>query len=395
MVQTLKRGMWMLFTGSFAALGAVIGYYAHPGFMQLSAMQDVVSVMGQRYQTWTHVLFVLLGCLLGGIVASLTFRRSVMLLAGMERVPVQDKVAAGVGLLFGLAIAALITLPFARQSPLAVSISLLVALFFSFFGVLFARSMKEELLYFFPGLSSSGLLGAGLPRHRPKLLDASIIIDGRIYDIFKTGFLEGPVYIARFILEEVNGISGSTEEARRARGRRGLQTLEQMQKEFHGMVQIHQGDEPKAYGHEPADTRLVELAKAIGADIVTNDFGLHKIAELQGVNVLNVNQLSVALKPAFLPGEDLTVLIAREGKERRQGVGYLDDGTMVVVENAADYVGTQVTARVDNWYQTSAGKMLFANLEEEAHPVHEQTIPRTGSVGAGGGQRRKAGRWEK
>lgn len=390
MVGKLKRAMWLIFTGAFATLGGVIGYYAHFSFIRLPVMQEVVQAVGHGYQNWTHVLFVCLGCLLGGVVASITFRRSVMLLAGLEKVPVQDKVAAGVGLLFGLAVAALITLPFARQSPLAVSISLLLALFFAFFGVLFARSMQDELLYFFPGLSSSGLLGAGLPRHRPKLLDASIVIDGRIYDIFKTGFLEGPILVPRFILEEVNGISGSSDEARRARGRRGLQILEQMQKEFHSLVQVHRGEEPQAFAQEPVDTRLVQLAKAIGADVVTNDFGLAKIAELQGVNVLNVNQLAVALKPAFLPGDELTVQIAREGKERRQGVGYLDDGTMVVVENAADYVGSEVTARVDNWYQTTAGKMLFANLEE-AHPVDEHSVPRTGGGSTGGGQRRKAG----
>lgn len=390
MVGTLKRAMWLIFTGAFATLGGVIGYYAHSSFIHLPVMQEVVQGIGHRYESWTHILFVCLGGLLGGVVASVTFRRSVMLLAGMEKVPVQDKVAAGVGLLFGLAVAALFTLPFARQSPLAISISLLLALFFAFFGVLFARSMQDELLYFFPGLSSSGFPGAGLPRHRPKLLDANIIIDGRIYDIFKTGFLEGPILIPRFILEEVNGISGSTDEARRARGRRGLQILEQMQKEFHSLVQVHRGEEPQSFAQEPADTRLVQLAKAIGADVVTNDFALHKIAELQGVNVLNVNQLAVALKPAFLPGDEITVQIAREGKERRQGVGYLDDGTMVVVENAADCVGDEVTARVDNWYQTTAGKMLFANLEE-AHPLNDHPIARTGGGNTGGGQRRKAG----
>jgi uncharacterized protein YacL len=387
--------MWILFTGSFATLGGVIGYYAHQSFFSLSFMKDAVSTVGRSYPMWTHFLFVFLGALLGGIVASLTFRRSVMLLAGLERVSLQDKLAAGVGLLFGLVVAALIGLPFAKQSPLAVSIFLLLALFFAFFGVLFARSMKDELLYFFPGLSPAGLMGTGMARHRPKLLDASIIIDGRVYDIFKTGFLEGPIFVPRFILEEVNGIASSNDEARRARGRRGLQVLEQMQKEFRGLIQIHQGDEPSAAGQEPADSRLVQLARDISADIITNDFGLHKIAELQGVNVLNVNQLAVALKPAFLPGEGINILIAREGKERKQGVGYLDDGTMVVVENAADHVGSEVTARVDNWYQTSAGKMLFANLEEEAQPFHDHSTSRTSGDSAGGGQRRKTGHWEK
>jgi len=391
MVGALQRTVWVVFTGAFAVLGGMIGYYVHPSFLSLPMIETVVATSGGSYEVRTKVLFVLLGCLTGGIVASVTFRRSVALLAGMERVPVQDKVADGLGLVFGLGVAALITLitlPFAGQSHFAIVVSLLVALFFAFLGIIFARSMKEDLFYFFPSLSAAGTLARGLPRHQPKLLDASIIIDGRIYDIFKTGFLEGPILIARFILEEVNNISSSNDENRRARGRRGLQILEQMQKEFRGMVQIHQGDEPSPAGHEPVDSRLVHLAREIGADIVTNDFGLHKIAELQGVNVLNVNQLAVALKPAFLPGEIMTVLIAREGRERRQGVGYLDDGTMVVVENAADYVGGEVAARVDNWYQTSAGKMLFANLEEETQPVHDPTLPRSGRGSSGGGPRR-------
>jgi uncharacterized protein YacL len=385
--------MWIAFTGSFAALGGMIGYYTHPSFMRLSSVQDVVATSGRGYQTWTHVLFALLGLLLGGIVASLTFRRSVMLLAGMERVPLQDKIANGLGLLFGLMVAALVTLPFAKQSTLSVSVSLLVALIFAFLGVIFARSMKDELLYFFPGLNSSALIPTGSLRQRPKLLDASIVIDGRIYGIYKAGFLEGPIYVPRFILEEVNGIAGSGDDSRRARGRRGLQTLEQMHKEFGGMVRTYQGEEPPASGNDSVDSRLVRLAKEIGADIVTNDFGLQKVAELQGLKAINVNELAVALKPVFLPGQEVTVLIAREGKERKQGVGYLDDGTMVVVENAAARVGSEVTARVDNWYQTSAGKMLFANLEEETHPVYDHSTPRTCGGSTGSGKRGKVSHW--
>ena len=197
----------------------------------------------------------------------------------------------------------------------------------------------------------------------PKLLDTSVIIDGRIADLCETGFIEGRFIIPQFILQELQHISDSSDSLKRARGRRGLDILNHIQKSADMEVTITEEDFPHV---KEVDAKLVELAKKIQARIITNDLNLNKVAELQGVRVLNINDLSNAIKPVVLPGETIRVFVLKEGKEAGQGVAYLDDGTMVVVDNAKRCIGKNVDVVVTSVLQTSAGRMIFTRLKEES-----------------------------
>jgi uncharacterized protein YacL len=196
----------------------------------------------------------------------------------------------------------------------------------------------------------------------PKLLDTSVIIDGRVADISETGFLEGTLIIPQFVLHELQQIADSSDPIKRNRGRRGLDILQRIQRNMDVHVKILEQDFPKI---RDVDSKLVALGKELGAKILTNDFNLNKVAELQGVPVLNVNQLANAVRPVVLPGELMNVHILKEGKEYGQGVAYLDDGTMVVVDSARKYVGKNVDVAVTSVLQTTAGRMIFTRLRDD------------------------------
>jgi len=202
-----------------------------------------------------------------------------------------------------------------------------------------------------------------------KLLDTSVLIDGRIADICQTHFLDGALGVPRFVLHEVQLVADSSESLKRQRGRRGLEVLEEMQKMPGLEVRILEDDAPSANG---VDQKLVELARRLHAKIVTNDYNLNKVARLQGIAVLNINELANALKPAVLPGESMRVLILREGKEPTQGVAYLDDGTMVVVDGARRFINRTVDIVVTSIHQTPAGKMIFGRLDERSEQLPAQ-----------------------
>jgi uncharacterized protein YacL len=195
-----------------------------------------------------------------------------------------------------------------------------------------------------------------------KILDTSVIIDGRITDVCESGFLEGVFILPQFILQELQHIADSPDSIKRARGRRGLDVLHKIQKMSQITVRIVDEDFPKI---KEVDTKLVALAKLMNAKVITNDFNLNKIAELQGVAVLNINELANSLKPVVLPGESMKVFILKEGKEYNQGVAYLDDGTMVVIENARKLIGKNADVTVTSVLQTTAGRMIFSKLKEE------------------------------
>ncbi len=203
-------------------------------------------------------------------------------------------------------------------------------------------------------------------KERPdvRLLDTSVIIDGRIADICETGFVEGTLTVPRFVLDELQYIADSGDTLKRSRGRRGLDILNRMQKSPDIQIDIVDQDFPKIKG---VDAKLVALAKAQNGKIITNDFNLNKVAELQGIKILNVNELANALKPVVLPGESMTVKIIKEGKESGQGVGYLDDGTMIIVDNAQRYQGQVVEASVTSVLQTTAGRMIFSEMKGVAN----------------------------
>ena len=222
----------------------------------------------------------------------------------------------------------------------------------AYLGLLIGSKKIEEFSFF----------GLGQPKDSGdyRILDTSVIIDGRIADISDTGFLQGNLIVPRFVLDELQYIADSSDSMKRSRGRRGLDILNRMQRSVGVNIEISDQDFPKLKG---VDAKLVALAKKINAKIVTNDFNLNKVAELQGIRILNVNELANALKPVVLPGETMTVKIIKEGKETGQGVAYLDDGTMIVVDNAQKHQGSNVEVLVTSVLQTTAGRMIFSELK--------------------------------
>ncbi len=207
---------------------------------------------------------------------------------------------------------------------------------------------------------------------RPLVLDTSVIIDGRIADVAETRVIDQPLIVPRFVLQELQGIADSSDKLRRNRGRRGLDILNKLQKSTEIEVKIHDLEIPALAGIREVDQRLVVLAKHLGGRVVTNDYNLNKIARLQGVEVINLNDLANALKPVVLPGEALMVKILKRGEEQGQGIGYLDDGTMVVTEHGQQHLGETVRLTVTSVLQTSAGRMIFGRME-----------PSTGQAGPG------------
>ena len=307
----------------------------------------------------------------------------------VERMSAKDKVAVGVGAFIGLTLSLpLFLLSFVPTSPLwrviSVLFSILMAIAFVYLGIRGVTSMKDELR--FVGPANTPEPEETSPTVNCKILDTNVIIDGRIADVCRTGFLEGPLYVPGFVLEELQHIADSGDGLKRARGRRGLDILNTMQKELPLVVRSWDKALDKAYQNEEVDTKLVRLAKALEGMIVTNDFNLNKVAMLQGVQVLNVNELSNALKPVVLPGEVMVVGIVKEGKEPNQGVAYLDDGTMIVVEDGRKYIGGTQPVIVTSVLQTSAGKMIFARVRtEDDGDGYDYNAGRTGSERGDGG----------
>lgn len=219
---------------------------------------------------------------------------------------------------------------------------------------------------------------------RPLVLDTSVVIDGRIADVAETHVLDQPLVVPRFVLQELQGIADSSDKLRRNRGRRGLDILNRLQKSPGIEVRIHDSEIPELAGIKEVDQKLVVLAKHLGGKVVTNDYNLNKIARLQGVDVINLNDIANALKPIVLPGEALTVKLIKRGEEPGQGVGYLDDGTMVVTEQGAYHLGESVRLTVTSVLQTSAGRMIFGRVEpgspnprptNSAPPLSERESP--------------------
>ena len=203
---------------------------------------------------------------------------------------------------------------------------------------------------------------------RPLVLDTSVVIDGRIADVAETRVIDQPLIVPRFVLQELQGIADSSDKLRRNRGRRGLDILNKLQKSTEIEVKIFDSELPALAGIREVDQRLVVLAKHLGGRVVTNDYNLNKIARLQGVDVINLNDLANAMKPVVLPGEGLTVKILKRGEEPGQGIGYLDDGTMVVTEQGQQHLGEVVRLTVTSVLQTSAGRMIFGRLDQPGHP---------------------------
>ncbi len=241
-------------------------------------------------------------------------------------------------------------------------LELTIILLMSYIGLIVGAN-KGDLLNL---AAMGGVFGGETKAKRTyKILDTSVIIDGRIADIAETGFLDGTLVIPQFVLRELQLVADSADSLKRNRGRRGLDILQRIQKIANLQVQIVEDDFP---GVREVDMKLIELAKELEAKIITNDFNLNKVAQLQGVQVLNINELANSLKPIVLPGEAMKVFILKEGKEYNQGVAYLDDGTMVVVDNARKMIGKTIDIAVTSVLQTTAGKMIFGKYDERGLP---------------------------
>lgn len=281
----------------------------------------------------------------------------------MRRVPAQQLLAATIGLIIGLIIAALTAFPLSLLPPPFANILPFVSLIlFGYIGAWVMIMRERDIFSLFGGrLSREGnrkpTAGPDIPSERIILLDTSVIIDGRIADVSRTGFLDGVLTIPRFVLNELQHIADSSDALRRNRGRRGLDMLNKLQKESVVPIKITDMDVEEV---REVDDKLVRLAKQLRAPVLTNDFNLNKVAEIQGVRVLNVNELANALRAIVLPGENMHVKLVQEGKELGQGVAYLDDGTMVVVENGKKYLGSSIDVTVTRMLQTNQGRMIFA-----------------------------------
>jgi uncharacterized protein YacL len=293
------------------------------------------------------------------------------------------KVAAGTaGLLLGIFIALLVCLVVSRTSasePTKSFLDYALLVGFGYLGALVGASKGSELRFEFLQEASPSDGHAKNVKRVPKLLDTSVLIDGRIAEICEAQFLDGPLVVPQFVLHELQQIADSSDTLRRQRGRRGLEVLQRIQKMENADAIVLDADD-SAEGD--VDRKLVELARKMGAKIVTNDFNLNKVASVQGISVLNVNQLANALRPAVMPGEPMRVFVLREGKEANQGVAYLEDGTMVVVDGARRMLNRNVDITVTSVHQTPAGKMIFGRLQEERG---ENSAPLTRQAAAGRG----------
>ncbi|RJX17165.1 MAG: TRAM domain-containing protein [Desulforudis sp.] len=278
----------------------------------------------------------------------------------LQKIPLQDLLIASFGLILGLFIANLMGSVLNFLGLVGQVIWIAITIFFGYLGLSVALKKREEIGVFLGNIPWVSKEKGG--KGEAKLLDTSAIIDGRIADLCGTGFLEGTLVIPNFVLDELQHIADSNEALRRNRGRRGLDILNYIRRKAEVKVQIYENT--KGLEDLPdVDTKLVRLAKRLNAKIITNDFNLNKVAEIQGVKVLNVNELANALKPVVLPGEEMVVQVIRDGKETGQGVGYLDDGTMIVVDGGKRHIGQTVKVIVTSVLQTTAGRMIFAKLK--------------------------------
>lgn len=341
----------------FAVIGVVLGYNFAPeifGFIQLDG------------NPFAHPVF---GAVLGGslfiLATSWLVDYVVSLIKWFEeklfKTPFPDVLAGVFGMVLGLIIAYLMAPALGLIPVVGSSVQFFTSVLLGYMGYRFFFTKREDLLNLFGKFGREKKdKGDKEPSVRPgdsKILDTSVIIDGRIADIVKTGFLDGVLVIPSFVLEELQHIADSSDVLKRNRGRRGLDILNKIQKELKIKVQILEIDFDDI---SEVDSKLVRLAKQIQGKVVTNDFNLNKVCELQGVGVLNINDLANAVKPVVLPGEEIYVQVIKDGKEYNQGVGYLDDGTMIVVEGGREFIGTRLEVLVTSVLQTSAGRMIFA-----------------------------------
>ncbi len=359
-----------IFRTLFVIVGMLLGY-------ELTSIVVSDSVLGRFHEFSSGdimltrvVLVILCGIIffyLFGRILKLTNKTVSDIEGSLSKVPPVEVISGFIGLLLGLIIAYLLSnivnnITILQRHSLAGIISAILYVILAYTGSLLARRIATTIDFSainLPALSAPSFRSKSKVKiNSPKILDTSVIIDGRILDIIKTGFLEGDIIIPEFVLVELRHIADSADSLKRNRGRRGLDILNKIQTEY-GVEIFNTEQEKILEGIPEVDVKLLKLAEKMNGSVVTNDYNLNKVASIQGVKVLNINELANAIKPIVLPGEEMQVFVVKEGKDQSQGVGYLDDGTMIVVENGRKLIGKNVNALVTSVLQTSAGRMIF------------------------------------
>lgn len=358
-------------------VGLVVGYTAVGAGMKLEFIRNMTKI---EPASGASITALIIGTLIFGIIfyaispffINLVWKITELLEAGLQKIPTNDIIVGAGGLIIGLIVAILLTSPFRSLlnnntllSVIGSIIGIIVYIVLGTLGVKTSLRKKDDLANIFTFLKKFGKDKKGkgdskVSLAQPKILDTSVIIDGRIFDILKTGFIEGTIVIPSFVLEELRHIADSSDSLKRTRGRRGLDILNLIQKELPVNVEITEKDFPEI---QEVDSKLLKLAQVMSGKVITNDFNLNKVAAFQGVPVLNINELANAIKPVVIPGEEMNIHIIKDGKESGQGVAYLDDGTMIVVEGGRKYVGEVLDVIVTSVLQTAAGRMIFARVK--------------------------------
>lgn len=377
----LRRIFNLIIIALFVMTGLIITNYSLP-FISQSLGYDLhgngffgVTVASLIYWIMGIFVFGWLGLVLAPFIINYVLSYAEKLAVVLSRIPTSDILVMVFGIGIALIIANLIGAPFSHLPIIGPYIPIVLSLILSVVGAKVALRKHNDIVGFFsrvPTLRNvksveknvDGDIKGGPLADRlyssNKLLDTSVIIDGRLMDIMAAGFIEGKLVVANFVLEELQKLSDSSDSLKRAKGRRGLDWVHDLQQCYADRVLIVDNDFDDI---AEVDAKLVRLAKQFNADIITNDFNLNKVAEIQGVKVLNINELANAIKPVVISGEEMTVFLVKEGKEHGQAVAYLDDGTMIVVENGRKLVGSNADIIVTSVLQTAAGRMIFAKAK--------------------------------
>ncbi len=380
-VQVIFSGLMIIIGGMIGAQIAQMIFPIIPPEWFVTAKQWIpIWMPGKILATFLSVvLFAFIGLLLSPFFLRLLGLMGTFIESHLKNTSWSEITAATIGIIVGLLIANLLALPFS-DLPFGSYMAVVLNVVLAYLGARILLKRQSDLLNVFTpirGLKDKLSTIKGSPHQggafsgedhaweMPKrILDTSVIIDGRILDVARTGFLDGVILIPQFILHELQSVADSTEPARRTRGRRGLDVVNELQRLADLQIEIVDAS-LKNLKAESVDSALVVLAEKIGGQILTTDYNLNKLAQIQGIRVLNVNDLANALKPMLLPGETIIIDVIREGKEPQQGVGYLDDGTMFVVEDGENYIGKRVEVVVTSMLQTSAGRMVFGRVRRE------------------------------
>lgn len=359
-------------------IGLIIGFTLSLSLLQVSYIQKLAFI---KPNSASMILGIIFGTIFIGLIFYMLspflirFIWKIIELTdnGLQKIPTSEIIISVFGLIIGLIVANLLVNPLIRLLPsgndflpvIGGVITLVVNITIGIISINLVLKRKEDIYNIFTFLKKFGKDKRNKTDNKigvsqPKILDTSVIIDGRIFDIFKTGFIEGPIIIPAFVLEELRHIADSSDNLKRARGRRGLDILNQIQKELPIAVEICEKDFPNIV---EVDSKLLKLAQVLNGKVITNDFNLNKVAEFQGVAVLNINELANGVKPVVIPGEEMQLQIIKDGKESGQGIAYLDDGTMIVIEGGKRHVGEHVEVIVTSVLQTAAGRMIFGRIK--------------------------------